>query len=111
MPAIMKIPEMPAKIPSRPTSRLSTPAISTPQPPAMDDTAFINPTPVERYCGGTISHCVGLSLAWPIPRRNEKIEMPTAEGATELEQKDLSVTLTYGTDGPGGKGKIYVDTQ
>lgn len=39
-----------------------------------------------------------------------KIEMPRAEGATELEQKDLSVTLAYGTDGPGGKGKIYVDT-
>ncbi len=40
-----------------------------------------------------------------------KIEMPKAEGATELEQKDLSVTLAYGTDGPGGKGKIYIDTE
>ena len=40
-----------------------------------------------------------------------QIEMPTAEGATELEQKDLSVTLAYGTDGPGGKGKIYIGTE
>ena len=31
--------------------------------------------------------------------------------ATELETKDLSVTLAYGTDGPGGKGKIYIDTE
>ncbi len=38
-----------------------------------------------------------------------KIQMPQAEGATELEQKDLSVTLTYGDGGPDGKGKIYVD--
>ena len=40
-----------------------------------------------------------------------KIEMPRAEGATELEQKDLSVTLTYGSGTPGDKGKIYVDTE
>jgi len=40
-----------------------------------------------------------------------KIEMPTAEGATELEQKDLSVTLAYGTGGPNDKGKIYIDTE
>jgi len=40
-----------------------------------------------------------------------QIEMPTAEGASELEQKDLAVTLAYGTDGPGGKGKIYLDTE
>lgn len=38
-----------------------------------------------------------------------QIEMPEAEGATELEQKDLTVTLAYGVDGPGGKGKIYVN--
>jgi biopolymer transport protein ExbD len=39
-----------------------------------------------------------------------QIEMPEAEGAAQLEQKDLSITLAYGTDGPGGKGKIYVDS-
>jgi biopolymer transport protein ExbD len=38
-----------------------------------------------------------------------QIEMPEAEGATELEEKDLSVTLAFGADGPGGKGKIYVN--
>lgn len=36
-----------------------------------------------------------------------QIEMPTAEGAVELEQKDLSVTLVY--DENGGEGSIYVD--
>lgn len=38
-----------------------------------------------------------------------QIEMPQAEGATQLEDKDLSITLAYGTDGPDGKGKIYVN--
>ncbi len=38
-----------------------------------------------------------------------QIEMPEAEGATELEQKDLTITLAHGTDGPGGKGKVYVN--
>jgi len=38
-----------------------------------------------------------------------QIEMPEAEGATELEQKDLSVTLAFGSGGPDDKGKIYVD--
>jgi biopolymer transport protein ExbD len=38
-----------------------------------------------------------------------QIEMPQAEGATQLEQKDLSITLAYGNDGPDGKGRIYVD--
>lgn len=38
-----------------------------------------------------------------------QIEMPEAEGATELEDKDLSVTLAFGTDGPDGKGRIYVN--
>jgi biopolymer transport protein ExbD len=33
-----------------------------------------------------------------------------AEGATELEQKDLSVTLTY-DETTGGRGKIYVGTE
>ena len=39
-----------------------------------------------------------------------QIEMPEAEGAAQLEQKDLSVTLAYGTGGPDGRGKIYVDS-
>jgi biopolymer transport protein ExbD len=38
-----------------------------------------------------------------------QIEMPQAEGATRLETKDVSVTLAYGTDGPDGKGKIFVN--
>ena len=38
-----------------------------------------------------------------------QIEMPEAKGATNLEKKELSITLAYGTDGPDGKGKIYVD--
>ncbi|MBN2308983.1 MAG: biopolymer transporter ExbD [Candidatus Hydrogenedentes bacterium] len=38
-----------------------------------------------------------------------QIEMPEADGSTELEQKDLSITLAYGTDGPDGGGKIYVN--
>ncbi|MCH8205230.1 MAG: biopolymer transporter ExbD [Candidatus Hydrogenedentes bacterium] len=40
-----------------------------------------------------------------------QIEMPEAEGAAQLEQKDLSVTLAYGTGGPDGKGKIYVNSK
>lgn len=40
-----------------------------------------------------------------------QIEMPEAEGATQLEQKDLSVTLAYGTGGPEGKGKIYLNSE
>lgn len=40
-----------------------------------------------------------------------QIEMPEAEGTTTLEQKDLSITLAYGTDGPGGLGPIYVDNE
>ncbi len=40
-----------------------------------------------------------------------QIEMPEAEGAAQLEQKDLSVTLAYGTGGPEGKGKIYVNSK
>lgn len=39
-----------------------------------------------------------------------QIEMPTAEGASRLEQKDLAITLAYGEGGPDGKGKVYVDT-
>jgi biopolymer transport protein ExbD len=39
-----------------------------------------------------------------------QIEMPEAEGTSSLEQKDITITLAYGTDGPDGKGKIYVDS-
>ena len=37
-----------------------------------------------------------------------EIEMPESEGTTQLEQKDLSITLTYAED---GLGEIYVDNQ
>ena len=40
-----------------------------------------------------------------------QIEMPEAEGATKLEQKDLSVTLAYGSGGPDNKGKIYIENE
>lgn len=39
-----------------------------------------------------------------------QIEMPTAEGAVKLEQKDLTITLAYGEGGPGGKGPVYIDS-
>ena len=39
-----------------------------------------------------------------------KIELPEAQSAsTTQETKELSITLAYGTDGPEGKGKIYID--
>ena len=38
-----------------------------------------------------------------------QVEMPTAEGAVELEQKDLSITLVYEEGAPNGAGPIYVD--
>ncbi len=38
-----------------------------------------------------------------------QIELPEAKGATNVEKKELSITLAYGTDGPEGKGKIYLD--
>ncbi|MEK7794288.1 MAG: biopolymer transporter ExbD [Candidatus Hydrogenedentota bacterium] len=38
-----------------------------------------------------------------------EIEMPNAEGATDLEQTGLSVTLAHGEGGPGNAGRIYVD--
>ena len=47
-------------------------------PPTPVATAFMKPTPVERNWGGTISHCVGLSFAWPMPRTNENAAMPAA---------------------------------
>ena len=36
------------------------------------------------------------------------IEMPEAEGTTELEQKDMSVTLAFGSD---GQGTVYATRQ
>jgi biopolymer transport protein ExbD len=38
-----------------------------------------------------------------------QIELPEAKGATTVEKKELSITLAYGTDGPEGKGKIFLD--
>ena len=38
-----------------------------------------------------------------------QIEMPQAEGAENLEQKDLSITLTVDEGGPDGGGAIYID--
>ena len=40
-----------------------------------------------------------------------QIEVPEAQGAVALEQKDLSITLMYGEGGPDGKGPIYVDNK
>ena len=37
-----------------------------------------------------------------------QIEMPEAEGATTLEQKDLSITLAHGMGGPDDGGLIYM---
>ena len=34
-----------------------------------------------------------------------QIEMPEAEGTTTLEQKDISITLTYGEGGPDSLAK------
>lgn len=38
-----------------------------------------------------------------------QIEMPEAEGTTTLEQKDISITLTYDEGGPDGKGSVFID--
>jgi biopolymer transport protein ExbD len=38
-----------------------------------------------------------------------QIEMPQAAGATNLEQKDVSVTLTAEPGGPEGGGLVYLD--
>lgn len=38
-----------------------------------------------------------------------QINMPEAKNTETLQQKDLSVTLAYGSDGPEGKGRVYVD--
>jgi biopolymer transport protein ExbD len=39
-----------------------------------------------------------------------QVEMPTAEGAVELEHKDLSITLVYEEGAAPGEGPIYVDS-
>ncbi len=38
-----------------------------------------------------------------------QIQMPEAEGAVALEQKDISITLAYGDGGPDNAGPIFVD--
>ncbi len=38
-----------------------------------------------------------------------QVEMPRAEGAPELEWKDISVTLAHGDGGPSGLGPVFVD--
>lgn len=37
------------------------------------------------------------------------IELPEAEGAMQLERKELSITLVYGTGGPEDGGEVYID--
>lgn len=37
------------------------------------------------------------------------VELPEAEGATQLERKEMSITLAYGTGGPEDGGEIYVN--
>lgn len=38
-----------------------------------------------------------------------QIELPEAKGAAPVDKKEVSITLAHGTDGPEGKGKIYID--
>ncbi len=38
-----------------------------------------------------------------------QIQVPEAEGAAALEQKDLSITIQYGEGGPDGRGPVYVN--
>lgn len=37
------------------------------------------------------------------------IELPEAEGADQLESKEMSITLVYGTGGPEDGGEIFVN--
>ncbi len=37
------------------------------------------------------------------------IELPEADGAGQLERKELTITLVYGTGGPGDGGEVYVN--
>lgn len=39
------------------------------------------------------------------------IQMPQAQGASKLESKDVTVTLTANPGGPDGDGEIYVDEE
>ncbi|NUM54010.1 MAG: biopolymer transporter ExbD [Candidatus Hydrogenedentes bacterium] len=39
-----------------------------------------------------------------------QIQAPVAEGTSQFEAQDLSVTLQVGEGGPDGKGRIYVNT-
>jgi biopolymer transport protein ExbD len=39
------------------------------------------------------------------------VELPQAEGSTQLESRDVSVTLTAPPDGPDGLGAVYVDNR
>jgi biopolymer transport protein ExbD len=36
------------------------------------------------------------------------VEIPEADGSSKWEEKDLTITLMQGKDGPGGGGKIFV---
>ena len=40
-----------------------------------------------------------------------QVELPEAEGATELESKDLTITMTFDPSAPDGEGRIYVDNE
>lgn len=37
------------------------------------------------------------------------IEVPEAQGAESFEQSELTLTLQYGTGGPDGEGRIFVN--
>ncbi len=38
-----------------------------------------------------------------------QIQVPEANTESVMEQKNISVTLTYGKDGPDGGGKVFLD--
>lgn len=38
-----------------------------------------------------------------------QVEVPEADTESVMDQKNISVTLVYGKDGPDGAGKIYLD--
>ena len=44
-----------------------------------------------------------------VVQRSIQIEVPEAEGAVALEQKDLSITIAYGDGGPDNGGPVYVN--
>jgi len=37
------------------------------------------------------------------------IEVAQSEGASQLEQKEMSITLAFGAGGPDGEGRVYVN--